>query len=115
MEKCHNNIYLSKFLEFLELLFEYGSELTLLNAIIKVNVLSDLARFFMDFVHREDRPKPPKHIFMFFFKELAALMEKAASRPDCGKFKRELKSSLNWVYFKAMLKDNIKDSSSLLR
>jgi hypothetical protein len=70
MEKCHNNIYLAKFLEFLTLLFEYGSEMTLLNAIIKVNVLSDLSRFFRDFVHRENRPKPPKQIFMFFFKGL---------------------------------------------
>jgi hypothetical protein len=71
MEKCHNNIYLAKFLKFLTLLFEYGSEMTLLNAIIKVNVLSDLSRFFMDFVHRDNKPKPLKEIFMFFFKGLA--------------------------------------------
>ena len=46
MERCHNNIYLSKFLEFLKFLFEWGSEHTLLNAVIKVNLLADLSKFF---------------------------------------------------------------------
>jgi hypothetical protein len=68
----------------------------------------------MDFVHCEQDPKPPKWVFMFFFKELAQLIEKASNRPECTRFKRELKNSLNWVYFKAMLKDDIKDTSALL-
>jgi hypothetical protein len=68
----------------------------------------------MDFVHCEQDPKPPKWVFMFFFKELAQLIEKASNRPECTRLKRELKNSLNWVYFKAMLKDDIKDTSALL-
>lgn len=56
----------------------------------------------MEFVHREDKAKPYKEFFMFFFRGLKDLMEKACNRPDCERFKRELKSSLNWVYFKAM-------------
>ena len=51
---------------------------------------------------------------MFFFRELALLIEKASNRPDCSRLKRELRNSLNWVYFKAMLKDDIKDTSALL-
>jgi hypothetical protein len=68
----------------------------------------------MDFVHCEQDKKPSKWIFMFFFRELALLIEKASNRPECSRLKRELRNSLNWVYFKAMLKDDIKDTSALL-
>ena len=114
MEKCHNNIYLAKFLDFLRIFFEYATESTILNAIIKVNQLSDLSKFLMNYVHREDIPKPYNLNFMFFFRELAELIEKASKRNDCTRLKNELKSSLNWLMYKELLKENIKDVSSLL-
>lgn len=51
MEKCHNDVYLNKFLRFLEIFFTYGNEFTILNAIFKINILNDLANFFTNFVH----------------------------------------------------------------
>lgn len=78
MEKCHNNIFLAKFLSFQRLLFRNANDLTLLNAVIKINLLSDLSNFFLHFVHSDILPRPPKELFMFFFKELAQLIEEAA-------------------------------------
>lgn len=77
MEKCHNNLYLSKFLRFLEILFNYGNDMTLLNAVIKINLLSDLSRFFIEFVHNEIQVNKYKDCFMFFFKELYLQIIKA--------------------------------------
>lgn len=77
MEKCHNNIYLSKFLKFCTILFRYGSELTILNAVVKINLLSDFSNFFQEFVHKEGKTKPHKELFMWFFRELYSLMQEA--------------------------------------
>lgn len=113
MEKCHNNIYLSKFQEFLTIVFGYASEITILNMIFRLNLLSDLSKFCMEYVHRESN-KPDKSQFIFFYRELAVQIDKAAQRHGFDTLKRELKTSLNWTYYKAMLKDDIKDTSALL-
>lgn len=112
MEKCHNNIYLAKYLEFVKILFKYGTELTILNAVIKVNLMSDLARFFKEFV--QIPKKPPTELFVWFFKELAVILEEACKRTDCTIFKMQMDQSLSWVYFKAMLNENILEPGSIL-
>lgn len=38
MEKCHNNLYLVKFLAFLKLFFKHAPEITILNIIFKLNI-----------------------------------------------------------------------------
>ena len=93
MEKCHNNVYLNKFLRFLEIFFTYGSEFCIQNAIFKTNLLHDLANFFSNFVHdQKSRLNLNKKLycdfFMYFFIELANLMEQCTKREGFGKFKR---------------------------
>lgn len=77
MEKCHNNIYLNKFLNFCKILFKYGTEHTILNAVIKVNLMSDLSQFFLEYVHKQGKVKSHKELFMWFYNELHDLLEEA--------------------------------------
>ena len=68
-----------------------------MNAIIKTNLISDVNKFFKDYVHVplgggcED-----KGVFMWFWKAVVGLMESAARREGREGFKRNLGRSLGW-------------------
>lgn len=76
MEKCHNNVYLVKFHQFVKILFKYGTEITILNAVIKVNLVSDLLRFLMEFVNNV-MVRSQSDLYLWFFKDLVECIEQA--------------------------------------
>ena len=114
MERCHNSIYLTRFLSFLKIFFQYANEITILNVIFKINILADLVAFYTEFVYKDSRKKRGREVFVYFFKELCTIMEDSANRPDCKIFRRELNSSLNWVNFRRLAQDDVFDPSSIL-
>jgi hypothetical protein len=114
MERCHNTIYLSKFLKFLKILFQHGTEFVILNAIIKVNVIADLARFFLDYVNSDKIKIKQSETYIFFFKDLQLLVTAAGNRPGFKSLKSQLATSLNWKMFRILLRGGVKDINSVL-
>jgi hypothetical protein len=102
MERCHNTIYLAKFLKFLKILFQHGTEFVILNAIIKPNVIADLARFFLDYVNSGKIKIKQSETYLFFFKDLQLLITAAGNRPGFRSLKSQLATSLNWKIFRLL-------------
>lgn len=69
MERCHNSIYLTRFLNFCRIFFTYGQEITILNVIFRINILADLVRFYADYVYKDSRKKRGREVFYLKLKE----------------------------------------------
>lgn len=74
MEKCHNNIYLTKIHKILRLYFKYGSHETLLNSLIKTNYFSDLADFFQNHILGWNYTSQIRDQYLWFFKDLIKMI-----------------------------------------
>ena len=75
MEKCHNNIYLVKLREMLEVYFKYASNQTLLNSLIKTNLFSDIAEFFKSHVLGWNYINKIQDQYLWFFKDFINLVK----------------------------------------
>jgi hypothetical protein len=70
MEKCHNNIYLAKFWEFMKVFLKYANNQTLLNSFIKTNLFSDMAEFIKDHVLGWNYVNKIQDQYLWFFKNV---------------------------------------------
>ena len=113
-EKCHNNIFLTKFMDFNKLFFKHASENTLQMVILRNNLQSDIVNFFMNFVYEENGLIPNKDIFMFFYKGWVLSVKSAINRRNCPVFAREMYASLNWQYLQNIICENVKDKYAVL-
>lgn len=96
MEKSHNNVFLVKMLTFLATFLRKSSNITLMNAFIKTNMLADLSNFATTKLLIPDRTI--KDSCGFFYNRFFELVELAFERSDCKQFAAEVKKSLNWKF-----------------
>lgn len=104
MQKCHNNIYLVKYTSFFTLFCSKASNLTLTNALIKTNAISDLAQFFVENIFKAGETSKYKDLFLSFFQSILSSIQKTGLREDCKPFFSELSKSLNWKYLLEVMK-----------
>lgn len=114
IEKCHNSIYLAKFLEFLKIYFNNASEVSILNVVFRINILSDITGFYKELVYKDCSKKVGREIFLFFFKEVFGLIKIASERKGFTTLQRELSSSQNWTNYESLINDNIFDAEAIL-
>lgn len=98
LERCHNNIYLAQLSHVIKIFFKYANETTLLNSIIKTNVMSDLANFFSDHVFGWGEIAKISDVYLFFFKDLIKAIIDSFERNTCVRFKEEISRSHSWKY-----------------
>jgi len=79
MDRCHNNIFLAEFLSFLKIYFRYSTPATLLNSIIKTNIMSDIEMFFSEFALGWGDISRIMDSYMFFFEGFFDLLASAKS------------------------------------
>lgn len=97
MEKIHNNIYLVKYLEFFKVFCQKANNLTLLNAFLKTNALSDLSDFVLHKMDNKDDHAQRTEV-SFFLQELMQAIDGISKRDDCRQFYTELKKCISWKY-----------------
>lgn len=77
VQKFHNNIYLVKFTEFFTQFCRRASNLSLVNAIIKTNLVADLASFFMETIYSGSNVSRNKDMFICFFTDIVKALKEA--------------------------------------
>lgn len=102
MEKFHNNIYLVKFGHFFEHFTKNVSNNTLLNAIIKTGLLTDMANYFLYHIYGLSEQAKFKTLFVPFFNDMVRAIASVKNRKDCQFFSNELRKSTNWKYLEEM-------------
>ena len=76
LTRCHNNIYLVRYTEFFKLFCKKANTISLMNALLKTNVISDLASFFMDSIFGASTTHEQRETFLpFFFDILHAIRD----------------------------------------
>ena len=103
MDKSHNNIYLVKFLSFLATFLRKSSNITLMNAFIKTNLLADLCVFVKSRLITIDTRI--KENCLFFFNQFMTMLELTFDRGDCKQFACETKKSLNYKFLHSAWKN----------
>lgn len=108
MEKCHNNIYLSKFSNFIDVFLKYSTNQTLLNSFIKTNLFSDLSEFIKDHVLGWNYINKIQEQYLWFFKNLINNIIDVQNRKNCEQFLFEINRSENWRYIIQIYKNDFK-------
>lgn len=76
LEKCHNNIYLVKYTEFFKLFCSKANPTSIINALLKTNIVSDLAKFFMDNIFGASMTFQHKDTFQPFILDILSCLKK---------------------------------------
>jgi len=84
IQKFHNNIYLVKFTEFFTQFCRKANNLSLVNAIIKTNLVADLANFFMEGIYSGSNVSRNKEMFICFFTDIVKAMKEAKETVRLG-------------------------------
>ena len=66
--------------------------------------MSDISKFFVEFVYDYKMQKSKREVFVFFFREFRNIIMNACKREDLKLLKDELTKSLNWSHFGGMLR-----------
>jgi hypothetical protein len=94
IQKFHNNIYLVKFTEFFVQFCKRASNLSLVNAIIKTNLIADLASFFMESIYSGSTASRNKAMFICFFTDIVKALKEAK---DTVKLSLKLEKELSRI------------------
>lgn len=114
LKKCHNNIYLVKYSKFMSQFCQRASSVSLINAFLKTNLISDFANFFMDNILGISAQKHFKDDFTYFFFKILSSIKEIENRQECRGFVRELRKSMNWKYLEEILKGRNVDISTVI-
>lgn len=108
MEKCHNNLYLAKFNQFLKIFFTQATNQTLLNSFVKTNLFTDITDFMKNHVQGWNYVSTIKDSYIWFFKDLIIDIEGVKNRKNCEQFTFELDRSTSWKAILHMYKSDFK-------
>lgn len=114
MKKCHNNIYMVEYTNFFVYFCRKANNLSLVNAILKTNLIADLANFFMENIFGVTQVSHHKEDYLCFFFDIVTAIKEIKQRPECASFNAELNKSLNWKYLEEILKGNNTDISTVI-
>ena len=87
----------------MKVFFKYATVNTLLNSIIKTNLLSDLTNFFSEHALGWNDISKISDYYMFFFKSFFNHMKGVENRKNCQRFMEELDRSSNWKYIQSLI------------
>lgn len=104
LDKHHNSIYIAKFSRFFRLFCQKASSLTLVNSIIKTNLLSDLGGFALHKLFGGAECEPFRVNCTYFFRDLVEAIFSIENREECSLFNSEVNKSINWKYLKEAFK-----------
>ncbi len=104
LDKHHNSIYIAKFLQFIALFCRKANSLTLVNSIIKTNLLSDLGGFALHKLFGGVECEPYRVNCMYYFRDLVEAIFSIENREECALFNSEVNKSVNWKYLKEAFK-----------
>lgn len=97
LEKSHSSIYIVKYLEFFRIFCRKANNLTLLNAILKTNYISDVSNFVLHRMSDQEGEATRKEVG-FFIEEIVRCLNNIAIREECSNFYNEMKKCISWKY-----------------